>query len=191
MSIEIKIPVNSIPRQTASQFTGVWSQAPHINLYSFNPTIVTPANNINTLIMPMNKNSIYLLSGIGFSCDIPEGDFKSSINTIPELQLNKLSTGVQIFQNRIPFINYVDSQEFVYFFSSQMSPEALQGTFTGLLNQIPATVGDLEIIAQVQLNIYQIIDTRWQAKFFDPKTQLGNELAMRGSARVPRGRISF
>ena len=147
MTIPIKIPVTARPRQTATQFHAHFN-VPTVNVYDFGD----PAN-VDIPIMPMKKPSIYLLTGISFSCDIPEGTFKSAINTIPTLQLNLLSTKVQIFPDPIPFINYVDSQEYVYFFNSQIQPDSLIGTFTGILNQPPPLVGDLIIYAQVQLNI--------------------------------------
>lgn len=191
MSIIIEIPVDAFPRQTATDFTAVWNQAPALNKYSFAPTVATPANNVNIEIMKLSKASVYLISGISFSCDILEGDFQKSIDVFTNLKLAKKITKAQIFTNTIPFINYQDAQEFVYFFNTVQKPDALIGSLTGLLNQIPATVGDLVIRGFVQLNIYEIKNLSWIKKYFNPKTNLGRTLALRGSARVPRDQVKF
>ena len=51
---------------------------------------------------------------------------------------------------------------------------------TGILNQIPATVGRVTIKALLQFNIYKINDQRWIAHFDSAKGNLGAGLSLRG-----------
>jgi len=180
MSIPIAIPVSAQVIPTVNRFTATFN-APTINRYDFGI-----AANTDQLILAMENRSIYIIEQVAFSMDIAEADFENSINIVPQIRFTRAVPATQIFQAPLPFANYFDGLNTYMFFSGVGGNDVLQGTFTGILNQVPATVGKLTITANVQLQIYKINDQQWIAKFLDRKNDLGAGLNLRGK-RDPRG----
>ncbi len=178
--IPIAIPVSAQVIPTVNRFTATFN-APTINRYDFG----IPANTDQAILTTENR-SIYIMEQIAFSMDIAEADFENSINIVPRIRFTRAGPNTQIFQAPLPFANYFDGLNIFMFFYSAIGGDVLQGTFTGLLNQIPATVGKLTITANVQLQIYKINDTDWIKKFLDRKSDLGAGLNLRGK-KDPRG----
>lgn len=173
MSITLTIPANSRPILTANIFQAAFN-APTVNRYDFG----VPANE-NQLALPLRGNSIYIIERLNFSMDVPEGNFQEGIESIPLIQLKKRSTNHQVFPDKIPFINYVDNLEMLYFIEST-KPDELLITMTGVLTQPAALVGDNIIQCFFQMNIYEVKSTEWNQNFWRPHAKLGESLSMRG-----------
>lgn len=175
MSLYQKIPADSIPIQTESRFTATFNN-PTLGQYDFNV-----AANRNVLIHPTNRDSIYLLDKQSFSLDIPEGVFKSAIDTPPMLSFRDSKTNSQILQLPIPYINYFDNLDFSKYYQAIQDGANIVGTMTGVLDQPVELDGIVTITALVQFVIYEIRDQNWIRNYLDPKTvSQGAYMRMRG-----------
>jgi hypothetical protein len=68
----------------------------------------------------------------------------------------------------------------VRFFHSTQQDDELLISFEGLYRQRGDLVGQVELTAFVQLILYEIGSTMWTGKYFDIKTDLGDDLNFRG-----------
>lgn len=174
MSIPIAIPVSSQVIQTKTIFTATFNN-PTNNRYDFGI-----AANKNVLIRKLESRSYYIIERTNFSMDISEGEFQASIDIAPSISIKRKVPNQQIFETPFEFVNYVDNLEMYAFFNTAQNGDELQGTATGILNQIPATVGILTIKILLQFNIYKITNQHWIAHFDSAKNNLGAGLALRG-----------
>lgn len=153
MAILQNITWRSLPIETVNAFTANFNNP--VGQYGFTQN----AANQNQVVINTNPNYIYLLDRLSFSASIGENIFLESTGpgaTIPQFRLKFLkgSEG-KIYPFGFPAINYKDNLEFSFWFRSPQGADALLIDFTGVLNQVPATVGLASIISQVSLVIYQ------------------------------------
>jgi len=174
MSIPIAIPVSSQVIQTKTIFTATFN-APTNNRYDFGI-----AANKNVEILELKASSHYIIERTNFSMDISEGEFQQSIDVSPAISIKREVPNQLIFNSPFEYVNFVDNLEMYAFFNTNQDGDLLQGSATGILKQIPATVGVLTIRILLQFNIYKIDNQRWIAHFDSAKGNLGAGLALRG-----------
>lgn len=174
--IPITIPVSAQPIFTDNRFVATFN-APTIGRYDWNI-----AGNQGQLVTAARENSVYILDSVAFSTSIPVGDFQSSLlpGLAPALNLRTSRARMPIYRAPLPFTNYFYPLPLTAFFNSQSGGDNLLIDFSGLLKQIPATVGILTITAFVQMVIYEITDRQWIESYFLPKTREGANLSLRG-----------
>lgn len=177
MSIPIPLPVGSKVFITKTIFTSTFN-VPTINRYDFGV-----AANVDVPILTMAPNTTYLFERVNFSCNIALSSYQDSIDVIPELRIKKQSTNQLVWQNAMPFINYVDNLELYNFVKTDQEDDILMGTFVGSLFQVPATVGKVTISAFISFNVYQITSTDWNNYFDGEKTEEGVGIPLRGDPR--------
>jgi hypothetical protein len=166
MSIIKTIPQSSRYIQVDAIFTATFNN-PTLNKYDFG----IAANTNVVMLEPLTPTSIYIIDRYSFSANIAEGVFLESIDTIPTAQYKLRINPLQIYQKPIPCINYVDNAESIaYFYSKlgakeQASRDAFTVDFRGVLNQVPATVGQPTIKALLSVSLYEIIDKNFTQQF--------------------------
>jgi hypothetical protein len=127
------------------------------------------AGNAGQLVWPIRRQYIYFLDRISFSGSIAEPDWLASIDnttplpaanaTTPAARFYLEKTGQATFSRPFPAINYKDMMELNFWIYSAQANDNLRVNFTGVLNQIPATIGLTFIYAQVSLVMYEITAT--------------------------------
>jgi len=153
MSISQRITWRSLPIESYNQFYADFNTP--VGQYGF----TQQAANQNQLVIETNPNFIYLIDRISYAGSIDEGNWLESLgpgSTQPELRFNFLkSTGASLYPYPFPAINYKDNLEFSFWFYSPKKGDQLRISMTGVLNQVPDTVGIATIYAQVSFVIYQ------------------------------------
>lgn len=160
MSISKTIPQDSRFIQTVNRFTANFN-VPTLGSYNFE----NGTNALVTVLGGLQKNHIYMIEKYSFSADIAEGVFLEATTNICTFQLSRAIDSQVIYQVPIPLINYADGLACIGYFWAAQENDRLVATFRGLLGQPPALVGDPAVIAQVTLNIYEIVDTDWIQEF--------------------------
>jgi hypothetical protein len=165
MPIVKQIPKRSNFFQPHAQFTGVFN-APAVGKYDFGT-----AANRGVVFMELAKGSIYLLDKITFAATIAEGDYLLAIENTPQLLFRYEKDTHPVFQKPLPMVNYIDGQETVAYvettIGAKRDSDKLVGDFSGLLDQHANLVGVSEIVADVQLNIYEVYDQGWVSRWRD------------------------
>lgn len=178
MSLPITLPVTARPTITQNIFLSTWNN-PTLNKYDF----TNVAGNVDQTVLRMTGSSVYVIERVCFSLSIPEQNFQESIDsaaTVPQLIFKTRKTDHQIFDRPLPFINYVDNLELLMFVPSDQSDDEIIVTFQAVLNQVPATVGIVNIRAFLQLNIYEIQNTAWVRRFYHSRDESRGDLRLRG-----------
>lgn len=160
MSIAVKLPVDSRPIITSNSFDADFG-VPTINRYDFGK-----AANLNVQIIPLQRNTVYLIERANFTVDIAEQDYKEALVTVPNITLKTQKNPVPIFPSPQPFLNYINNLELHRFFHTGKDQDFLTADFAGVLSQPPGLVGDAEVIAWVQFNIYEVTDISWLKRFY-------------------------
>jgi len=162
MSIQKTIPQDSRFIQTVNRYTATFNN-PVLGKYNFEGG---PVVNSQIVVLPnLQKNNLYMIEKYLFSANIAEGLFLEATENVCTFQLFRSTDNQVLYQKPIPLINYVDGSECIAYFSTSQDNDNLISTFRGLLWQPPALVGVATIIAQVTLNIYEIVDTDWIQDF--------------------------
>lgn len=171
MALILQLPPGSQFYQPLIRFTATFN-APLVGGYDWGI-----AANVDVPFQLIRKNQLYLIERYSFSATIPEGDFFSSVVTVPTLSVRiEEETNRQIYPTPIPLINYVDGLEtLIYAYGNQ--DQQLTGTFAGQLNQTAPLVGIPTITAQVQFNIYEVKNKDWIENFLG-RTKGGQAVGM-------------
>ncbi len=150
MSIIQTITWKSLPIETYTPFTANFNAA-GLGQYSF----TFQAGNQNQIVIPINNRFLYLIDRVSFSADIAEGTYLESVDVQPRLRFTYQRDGQPVYPRSLPAINYKDNLELCFWFESKKSNDNLLVSMTGILDQVPATVGKASITAQLSLVIYQ------------------------------------
>lgn len=165
MSIVKQISKGAKFIQTANFFEAQYN-TPTLGRYDFAINA-----NIRQNVIPINKDSLYFIDRINFSCTIPESDYLSVIDTTPEIQLFYGQRGSPVYVKPLPVVNYIDNQEtntyFQNFGQDDFRDNFLTVTMRGSLAQNAALVGVTEIKAQLSLNVYEVTEQEFIKKFND------------------------
>ena len=156
MPVILKIPLTvnaSRPRFPVLRFSAPFAGGQ----YSFNQP-----GNTNVTLMRLKPNSLYLLAAYSFFANVGEADWLASMDTqanFPAFQLNfKNGSTPSIYPDPLRCVNYVDNADQLIYFDSGRSDDILQISFSGIVNQVAGMVGIDPLLAEVNLNIYQIMD---------------------------------
>lgn len=136
------LPLQPVNRFSAGFAAGVYD-------FSLNP------GNANQVVIPLNKQYIYLIDSISFSASIPEADYLEAITTVPEFSFKFLRTPYNIYPFPIQGVQYLRGENFNFWFSTDKENDALLISMTGVLTQTPALVGVANIFAQFSEVMYQ------------------------------------
>lgn len=159
--LQIPLTVNaSRPRFPVVRFSAPFAGGQ----YSFNQV-----GNTRVTLMRLQSNSLYLLSAFSFFANVSESDWLASMDTkenFPACQLSfKNGTSPSIYPDPLRCVNYVDNADQLIYFLSGRSEDILEITFSGIVNQVAGMVGVDPLLAEVNLNIYQITDQEFIKKY--------------------------
>lgn len=116
-------------------------------------------------IIPLLKNNIYLIERINLGATMPEEEFLSAINTLPQVVFKFKQDSQIVYPLPLPLVNYIDNQEANAFLWSEREGDALYFEPSGLLNAIPFLVGVESVDLNLQLIIYEINDNDFSQRF--------------------------
>ncbi len=179
MSLPIKLPVTARPTLTANIFTGTFN-VPTVNRYNFTDV----AGNQQQTVLTMTGQSVYIIERASFSMTTPEGVFQEAIDStisVPVMKFETLKTQQLIFARKQPFINYVDNLELLLFVPSNQEDDEILVSFEAIFSQPAALVGTAVLKAFLQLNIYEVQNSSWVARFMTQNFNTGKDLSMRGN----------
>jgi len=151
MSIEQRISYKALPIETFNRFQARFNVLP--NKYSFD--IAEEPTNGRQLVIPMNNRYIYLIDRVSFSSSIDEGVYLRSIDVQPDLRLQLRLQSAFLYPYPLPAINYKDNLEFNFWFHSNKANDQLLVSMSGILDQVPETVGVSTIYSHISFIIYQ------------------------------------
>lgn len=159
MSLVASFPHGSIFRPTSKIFSATFN-TPTAGQYDFGI-----AANRDQELLSLNPNSLYYLSVLSFSANIPESAYLENISTIPTLNLFLKKSGAQIFGQGYPLVTYMQGIEVSAFFWTQQLGDTLIGTFTGILDQNSSLSGVPTINSQCSLNVHEVTDREFIRNF--------------------------
>lgn len=148
----ITFPVPHTARyfNTNNTFTGTFN-VPTVNKYDF-----SVAANQKIDCFEFQKNVQYLIERISIGGNIGESDFNDSIDTVPELTFKTKQSGFVVYEKPFYISNYFRNQDISNFVSSDVSNDYLTLSLSGILSQIPATIGKGTIKISVSLSVFAI-----------------------------------
>lgn len=160
MGVLHKLPDDSLFLPTVNLFSADFN-VPTVGFYDWGV-----AANTNQNVLGISPGFLYYISIINFGASINEGTFLENVATIPRVQfLTKLS-GKGLYGGGYPIANYLKNNDISAFFWTAQQNDALVATFTGTLGQNASLAGVPSVRAHVSLNIFQIVDKAFIAKFF-------------------------
>lgn len=163
MSIVKQISKGAKFIQTVNFFQATYNN-PTPGRYDFGVNANTRQN-----VIGINKDSLYFIDRINFSCTLPESEYLSVIDTTPEIQLFYGQRGGPVYVKPLPVVNFIDNQEtntyFQNFGQDNFSDTFLTVSMRGTLNQSAALVGVTEIKAQLSFNIYEVTEQEFIRAF--------------------------
>jgi hypothetical protein len=167
MPIVATIPTNpnaSRVRYPVRRFSAPFS----LGQYDFNQ-----AGNRNVVLMPLQSNSVYVITAINFFSNAREPDWLEGMGAQADFPAFRLhfenEDGNSIYPEPIQCVNFIDGGEQLSYFRTGRESENLLITFTGLVNQVAGMVGIDPLLAEVNFTIYQILDAKWIKKFINPE----------------------
>ena len=156
MALSIQLPIQAIHYvPTVNIFQGTFN-TPAAGKYSFNITA-----NQNTVIMPLEINSMYLIERMFISGNIPAEDYLSSMDfdfgteQIPSIRIKTKLNAVQSHTVKIPIVQFTENREAPILVHTDKKDDQLLMSMSGQLKQIDNTVGIDPVIICIGLSIYQ------------------------------------
>lgn len=159
MSVSFPIPRQARPIFTGNQFVGTFN-APSVGVYDFNI-----AANENQDVVEIFRGSVYLIDKIAIGGTVASEVFNQSINLTTELKFKRKVDGGVIYKLPFDVVTYIENRDFVAFAQSEKQDDYLTVSMAGVLNQVPATVGILQIKLNLQLTIYAMDSTDYESWF--------------------------
>jgi hypothetical protein len=150
MSIVYPIPHTARFIQTENIFSANFN-VPTLNKYDFGI-----AGNLNQNCFEYQKNTVFLIERISIGGNVSEEIFNDSIHVTPLLTFKNRQSGYVIYQLPFKISSFYRSVDISTFTSSDISNDFVTLTMTGLLNQVPATIGKATIKLVVSLSIFAI-----------------------------------
>ena len=164
MSIQYTIPKTSRFLQLNAAVTALFN-VPTLGKYDFNSQAAT--------ILPLERNSIYLLERINVGGTIPEEEYLFAQSTLPEAVFFLTTSNIVVYPKPLPVVNFIDNQEVNAFFWSDQNNVSLQVKLSGTLSQTPFLVGVASVKINIQCNVYEISDNDFVASFKAANQQTG------------------
>jgi len=150
MSLINRLTPSALPKETLNQFVATFN-VPTVGVYDY----TNVAANQNQVALELDGKYIYMIERVSFSASIDEGNYFESINVLPQIRLKYRDTPGLLYPFPFPCLNYKDNMEFNFYFNTPQDNDALLVDFTGVLNQIAATVGITTIRAAFSMVIYE------------------------------------
>jgi hypothetical protein len=179
MALSIQLPLQAIQYiSTANLFSAPFNTVV-AGKYSFNPTTLLNGGNVKQTVIPMEIGSVYLIERMFVSGNIPAEDFLSSVNPtrvdLPQIRITRKIDGHQIHAMPIPVIQFTTNRESPIMVYSDKKGDELQMSMTGVIEQIPNTIGVDPVVVTIGLSIYQINE-----KFFNNglKTAMSSDFGL-------------
>jgi len=174
MGISQVITWRSLPIETTNTFQANFN-AP-LGQYGFTQNT---ANQNQVLLDNTNPNYIYLIDTLSYSASIPESIYLESLgggSIPPSIRLKfQKDSGAYLYPRAFPAINYKDNMQFSFWFRTPQNVNRVLVDMFGVVNQVAATVGVPEIIAQFSLVIYQENNgDKIQKMLMDTANSIGN-----------------
>ena len=156
MAIDIPLPLqatNYLP--TSNVFTAAFN-TPVPGKYSFSVDA-----NAKQRVIKLEPQTMYLIERLFIAGDIPAESYLASLDlssaaTLPAIVFSKKRGNNTVHAARIPIVQYVQNREVPIWIYSDKGDDELLVTFTGILNQVAATVGKNTLNIALDLSIYQI-----------------------------------
>ena len=124
---------------------------PTVNKYNF-----SVAGNQKIKCFEFQKNVQYLIERISIGGNIAESDFNDSISIVPELTFKTEQSGFVVYEKPLYISNYFRNQDISNFVSSDVANDWLTLSMSGVLDQIPSTIGKNIIKISVSLSVFAI-----------------------------------
>jgi len=169
--ISSQIPHNAIYLPVSLIFTAQFNN-PAIGRYSFN----TAANRGRELLK-FQPNTWYFLDAMSVGGTISEPEYCQSIYEIPTLVLKKSITGERVYTRALTIPKYSENRELTVFTNSKkgspripggiQNEDTLVADLEGILNQIPATVGQATISLNFAISIFQVDEKEYNRAMLD------------------------
>lgn len=159
MGVIQEIPRQARPIYTGNIFTGTFN-VPTIGVYDFSIPV-----NENQEVLELYKGTVYLIDKISIGGTIAEEIYNNSINTQMLIKFRRKVDLAPVYKLPFPVVKYLDNSDLDAFVSSEKQDDFLTMTVTGILNQIPATVGIVSINLNIHLSIYAMDSTDYENWF--------------------------
>jgi len=165
MSIIRQLPDNSRIRFPQTRFSANFNIG--TGVYDFNVI----GNVSQTILDPLQKNSLYLIERFEFRSSLPEGDWLESQLAFTQWPFFRIflsdTLAINLYAEPVRCMLHRFNVEHLMYFKPSRQGQTLRATFRGQVGQIPVTVGKLFLDGIVTWNIYQIWDKQWIQQFED------------------------
>jgi len=178
MAIVYQIPHTSRFIATTTAFVGTFN-VPTPGVYDFGSTLVPVAANTNVRILQFQPNAVYFIERMSLGADVAEETYLASITTLPTLSFRKELQRTAVYERVLPCEQLIDNREVGAWVFSDRSDDWLTLSLTGVLTQVPATVGKATINLYVGLSIFQV-DSNWYTANFRNVLRPGIGAVLRG-----------
>lgn len=171
MAIISRIPDNSRVRYPVACFVSTdldglgqyaWENAANTNVFLMDNVIPT---------------SVYLVERVSFFANVKESDWLESMLTpadFPRVSIRvDKEGGKSIYGDPFRCVNYVDNSEQLLYFRGLQKDSRLVASMYGKVKQTVAMVGDLNLLAQINFTVYEIVDQKWIAAFERDPARMG------------------
>jgi hypothetical protein len=161
MALSIQLPLQAtqyIP--TSTSFNAPFN-TDVTGKYSFNNL----SSNLNVPVLKLEFGSYYLIERMFISGNLTAEDYLSSVDdplTIPKLQIKRVKDSVCSHVSQIPVVQFTINREAPIYIKSDKLDDYITLSLTGVVSQLPQTVGLDPIIITIGLSVYQINE-----KFFN------------------------
>lgn len=153
------LPYNSSP---AIQFFYKKTVTLAAGVYTW--SVTTPE--VLSVLRPLIANSVYYFRSITVVADIDEGDYLSSLVTVPVFQMYLKSTGKQIlFREPLVLGKYFQNFDYRLTWFTQREDDELYCSINGVLTQTANLIGKTSITISVILSAQEIVDSAYIARF--------------------------
>jgi len=159
MSVYFQIPQTARFIPTSNVFSATFN-APALGQYDFGI-----AANRGQEVIPLQPNTVYLIERMRAAGTVEEGAYFESVATLPTVIITRSIRDERVYSRPIPLNTYSDGWEVAAWVTSDKIGELLTMTFTGVLNQVAATVGVLTIKVNISLSIFAV-DSAWFTAHF-------------------------
>lgn len=139
------------------------------------------AGNTDVLLMDnLNAGSLYLVERISFFASAFEGDWLKSMKAaidFPRISVRfSRIGGASIFGGPFRCVNYIDNNEQLIYLKPSQAGDTLVSSMYGTVAQVAGMVGELFLVAQMNLTVYEVTDKRWIKSFLMDPDFLGATL---------------
>lgn len=165
MNTKFLVPrLEDLPYTSSPPIQFVYRQTANLNAGSY--TFATSGPQPLSTLRPLIANAVYYFRSVTIAADIDEGDYLSSILTLPVFQMYPLSTGKQIlFREPLSIAKYFQNFDYRLAWQTQREDDQFFCSIDGQLDQIASLIGKASITLSVILSVQEIVDTSFIKQF--------------------------